>query len=45
LKIKRGRFNTPAPAHQTIEAAIAKAPKLFSELPLFVAGKSFDTDH
>jgi predicted alpha/beta-hydrolase family hydrolase len=38
---KKGRPNTPAVAHQTIEAAIAKAQKLFPELPLFVAGKSF----
>jgi hypothetical protein len=44
LKIKRERFDT-SPAHQTIEAAIAKAPKLLSELPLFVAGKSLNTDH
>jgi uncharacterized protein len=38
---KKGRPDTPAVAHQTIEAAIAKAQKLFPELPLFVAGKSF----
>jgi predicted alpha/beta-hydrolase family hydrolase len=38
---KKGRPDTPAIAHQTIEAAIAKAQKLFPELPLFVAGKSF----
>ena len=31
----------PAVAHQTIEAAISKAQKLFPDLPLFVAGKSF----
>jgi predicted alpha/beta-hydrolase family hydrolase len=38
---KKGRPDTPAVAHQTIEAAISKAKKLFPELPLFVAGKSF----
>jgi predicted alpha/beta-hydrolase family hydrolase len=38
---KKGRPDTPAVAHQTIEAAIAKAQKLFPELPLSVAGKSF----
>jgi predicted alpha/beta-hydrolase family hydrolase len=38
---KKGRPDTPAVAHQTIETAISKAQKLFSELPLFVAGKSF----
>ena len=38
---KKGRPDTPAVAHQTIEAAISNAQKLFSDLPLFVAGKSF----
>ena len=38
---KKGRPDTPGVAHQTIEAAILKAQKLFPELPLFVAGKSF----
>ncbi|MFN2439465.1 MAG: alpha/beta family hydrolase [Chitinophagaceae bacterium] len=38
---KRGRPDTPAVAHQTIEAAILKAQKLFPKNPLFVAGKSF----
>ena len=38
---KKGRPDTPAVAHQTIEAAIVKAQKLFPGLPLFVAGKSF----
>src|SRR6266481_8006851 len=38
---KKGRPDTPAVAHKTIETAIAKAQKLFPELPLFVAGKSF----
>jgi len=37
----KGRPDTPAVAHQTIEAAILKAQKLFPKLPLFVAGKSF----
>lgn len=38
---KKGRPDTPAVAHQTIEAMINKAKKVFPELPLFVAGKSF----
>ena len=38
---KKGRPDLPAVAHQTIEAAILKAQKLFPELPLFAAGKSF----
>jgi predicted alpha/beta-hydrolase family hydrolase len=38
---KKGRPDTPAVAHQTIEAAILKGQKLFPKLPLFVAGKSF----
>ena len=38
---KKGRPDTPAVAHQTIEAAIAKAHKLFPGLPVFAAGKSF----
>jgi predicted alpha/beta-hydrolase family hydrolase len=38
---KKGRPDTPAVAHQTIEAAILKARKLLPELPLFVGGKSF----
>lgn len=38
---KKGRPDTPAVAHQAIETAINKAQKLFPELPLFVAGKSF----
>jgi predicted alpha/beta-hydrolase family hydrolase len=38
---KKGRPDTPAVAHATIEAAIAKAKKLFPELPLFISGKSF----
>lgn len=38
---KKGRPDSPAVAHQTIETAISKAQKLFPKLPLFVAGKSF----
>src|SRR5215203_1604018 len=38
---KKGRPDTPAVAHQTIQAAILKAQKIFPKLPLFVAGKSF----
>ena len=38
---KKGRPDTPAVAHQTIEAIIVKAQKLFPDLSLFVAGKSF----
>jgi uncharacterized protein len=41
MENKKGRPDTPAVAHKTIEAAIAKAKKLFPELPLFIAGKSF----
>jgi len=41
MENKKGRPDTPAVAHQTIEAAIVKAQKLFPDLPLFVAGKSF----
>ena len=38
---KKGRPDTPPVAHQTIDAAISKARKLFPGLPLFVGGKSF----
>jgi len=38
---KKGRPDSPAVAHQTIEAAINKAQELFPALPLFAAGKSF----
>jgi predicted alpha/beta-hydrolase family hydrolase len=38
---KKGRPDTPAVAHQTIETAILKAKELFSALPVFVSGKSF----
>jgi uncharacterized protein len=38
---KKGRPDSPAVAHVTIEAAITKARALKPKLPLFVAGKSF----
>jgi predicted alpha/beta-hydrolase family hydrolase len=38
---KKGRPDPPAVAHKTIEASISKARELFSDLPLFAAGKSF----
>src|SRR5690348_4124667 len=38
---KKGRPDSPAVAHQTIEAAINKAHELFPKLPVFVSGKSF----
>ena len=38
---KKGRPDTPAVAHATVEAAIAKARDLSPDLPLFVSGKSF----
>jgi len=38
---KKGRPDTPAIAHKTIETAISKAQELFPRLPLFVGGKSF----
>lgn len=41
MENKKGRPDTPAVAHQAIEAAISKAEKLFPKLPLFVSGKSF----
>lgn len=41
MENKKGRPDTPAVAHQTIDAAIKKAKKLFPKLPLFVGGKSF----
>jgi predicted alpha/beta-hydrolase family hydrolase len=37
----KGRPDTPAVAHQTIAAAIGKAHKLYPDLPLYAAGKSF----
>ena len=41
MENKKGRPDTPAVAHKTIEAAILKTQKLFPKLSLFVAGKSF----
>lgn len=41
MENKKGRPDTPAVAHQTIEAAIKKAHDLFPDLPLFASGKSF----
>ena len=38
---KKGRPDTPAVAHQTIEAAINLAHEQFPLAPLFVSGKSF----
>ncbi len=38
---KKGRPDSPAVAHATIEAAIKKARELNPKLPLFVSGKSF----
>ena len=38
---KKGRPDSPAIAHQAVKAAIAKTQELFSQVPLFVAGKSF----
>ncbi|MFT3933971.1 MAG: alpha/beta hydrolase [Chitinophagaceae bacterium] len=41
MENKKGRPDTPAVAHKTIEAAIIKAHKLFPDLSVFAAGKSF----
>jgi len=41
MEHKKGRPDSPAIAHATIEAAIKKARELNSKLPLFVSGKSF----
>jgi len=38
---RKGRPDTPAVAHKTIEAAISKAKELLPNLPLFASGKSF----
>lgn len=38
---KKGRPDTPAVAHETIEAAINKAHEQYPDLPLFASGKSF----
>ena len=41
MENKKGRPDSPAVAHQTIEAAIVKAQKLYPDLPVFSGGKSF----
>lgn len=41
MENKKGRPDSPAIAHLTIEAAIKKARELNPKLPLFVSGKSF----
>jgi uncharacterized protein len=41
MENKKGRPDSPAVAHETIKAAIAKAHTLYPELPVFAAGKSF----
>jgi uncharacterized protein len=41
MENKKGRPDTPAVAHQAIQAVLAKTKKLFPEYPLFAAGKSF----
>jgi len=41
MQNKKGRPDSPAVAHETIKAAIAKAQELLPKLPLFVSGKSF----
>src|SRR5688572_13981556 len=41
MENKKGRPDTPAVAHQTIEAAIKKAEELFPKIPVFASGKSF----
>lgn len=41
MENKKGAPDRPPVAHQTIEAAIAKAQDLFPKLPVFASGKSF----
>jgi predicted alpha/beta-hydrolase family hydrolase len=41
MENKKGRPDSPAVAHKTIEAAIQKAHTLFDSLPVFASGKSF----
>jgi predicted alpha/beta-hydrolase family hydrolase len=41
IEYKKGRPDSPAIAHMTIEAAIKKALELNPKLPLFISGKSF----
>src|SRR6187431_3153958 len=39
MENKKGRPDSPAVAHRTIEAAIIKAHELFPALPVFASGK------
>ena len=41
MENKKGRPDSPAVAHKTIEAAIKKAQTLFDSIPVFASGKSF----
>jgi uncharacterized protein len=41
MENKKGRPDSPAVAHKTIEAATKKAQKLFDSVPVFASGKSF----
>jgi uncharacterized protein len=41
MEHKKGRPDTPAVAHKTIEAAINNAHKQFPSVPVFASGKSF----
>src|SRR5688572_728458 len=41
MENKKGRPDSPAVAHKTIEAAIKKAETLFDSIPIFASGKSF----
>ncbi|MEO6489239.1 MAG: alpha/beta family hydrolase [Ferruginibacter sp.] len=41
MENRKGRPDSPAVAHKTIEAAINKAHEIFPTLPLFASGKSF----
>ena len=41
MEKQKRRVDSPAVAHKTIEAAIARAHELFPSLPVFAAGKSF----
>ena len=41
MENKKGRPDSPAVAHKTIEAAIKKAEQLFDSIPVLASGKSF----
>jgi len=41
MENKKGRPDSPAVAHKTIEAAVKKAHELFPSIPSFASGKSF----